>query len=44
MGSNASPFALERFVRGVILVVAGGYLVTHLGSHFGRLADRVMRS
>jgi uncharacterized membrane protein (DUF2068 family) len=34
----------ERFVRGVILVIAGAYLVTHLGSDFGRLADRVMRS
>ena len=36
--------AAERFVRGVILVIAGAYLVTHLGSDFGRLADRVMRS
>jgi uncharacterized membrane protein (DUF2068 family) len=36
--------ALERLVRGVILVVAGAYLVTHLGSDFGRLADRVMRA
>jgi len=36
--------AAERFVRGGILVVAGAYLVTHLGSDFGRLADRVMRS
>jgi uncharacterized membrane protein (DUF2068 family) len=36
--------ALERLVRGVILIVAGGYLVTHLGSDFGRLADRVMRA
>lgn len=36
--------AAERFVRGVLLVVAGGYLVTHLGSDFGRLADRVMRA
>lgn len=25
-------------------MVAGGYLVTHLGSDFGRLADRVMRA
>ena len=36
--------AAERFARGVILVVAGAYLVTHLGSDFGRLADRLMRS
>lgn len=31
-------------VRGVALVVAGAYLVTHLGSDFGRLADRAMRA
>lgn len=36
--------AAERFVRGVLLVIAGGYLVTHLGSDFGRLADRAMRA
>ena len=36
--------ALERLIRGVILVIAGGYLVTHLGSDFGRLADRLMRA
>jgi uncharacterized membrane protein (DUF2068 family) len=36
--------ALERLVRGVILIAAGGYLVTHLGSDFGRLADRLMRA
>jgi uncharacterized membrane protein (DUF2068 family) len=36
--------AAERFVRGVLLVVAGAYLVTHLGSDLGRLADRVMRA
>ena len=36
--------ALERLVRGVILLVAGAYLVTHHGSDFGRLADRVMRA
>ncbi len=36
--------ALERLVRGLLLLIAGGYLVTHLGSDFGRLADRVMRA
>ena len=36
--------ALERLVRGVLLLIAGAYLVTHLGSDFGRLADRVMRA
>lgn len=36
--------ALERMVRGVLLIAAGAYLVTHLGSDFGRLADRVMRA
>ena len=36
--------ALERVVRGLLLLIAGGYLVTHLGSDFGRLADRVMRA
>jgi uncharacterized membrane protein (DUF2068 family) len=30
--------------RGLVLLVAGGYLVTHLGSDFGRIADRVMRA
>ncbi len=36
--------AIERIARGLVLLVAGGYLVTHLGSDFGRLADRVMRA
>jgi uncharacterized membrane protein (DUF2068 family) len=36
--------ALERFVRGVLLLAAGAYLVTHLGSDLGRLADRAMRA
>jgi uncharacterized membrane protein (DUF2068 family) len=36
--------ALERFVRGIILIVAGAYLLTHLGSDLGRIADRVMRA
>jgi uncharacterized membrane protein (DUF2068 family) len=36
--------ALERLVRGVVLIVAGAYLLTHLGSDFGRIADRAMRA
>jgi len=36
--------ALERLGRGVLLIAAGGYLLTHLGSDFGRLADRLMRA
>ena len=36
--------AAERLVRGVLLLIAGAYLVTHLGSDFGRLADRLMRA
>jgi len=36
--------ALERLGRGVLLAVAGAYLVTHLGSDFGRLADRLIRA
>ena len=36
--------AVERLARGVVLLIAGGYLVTHLGSDFGRLSDRVMRA
>ena len=36
--------ALERLIRGVLLIAAGIYLLTHVGSDFGRLADRVMRA
>jgi len=36
--------ALERVVRGVLLIVAGVYLVTHLHSDFGRIADHLMRT
>jgi uncharacterized membrane protein (DUF2068 family) len=36
--------AAERFLRGLLLVAAGAYLVTHLGSDLGRIADRAMRS
>ena len=36
--------AAERLIRGVLLVVAGIYLVTHSHSDFGRLADRLARA
>src|SRR5436190_10487426 len=36
--------ALERAVRGLLLLVAGVYLLLHLNSDFGRLAERVIRS
>jgi uncharacterized membrane protein (DUF2068 family) len=36
--------AAERFLRGIVLLVAGAYLVTHSHSDLGRLADRAMRS
>jgi uncharacterized membrane protein (DUF2068 family) len=36
--------ALERLVRGVLLLAAGVYLLFHLNSDFGRLGERVMRS
>ena len=36
--------ALERCIRGVVLIAAGAYLLTHLGSDLGRIADRVMRA
>jgi uncharacterized membrane protein (DUF2068 family) len=36
--------AVERSVRGVILVVAGVYLLFHLSTDFGRLAERIIRS
>ncbi len=35
--------AAERFARGLLLLLAGGYLLTHLGSDFGRIAERLMR-
>ena len=35
--------ALERAVRGLLLLAAGGYLISHLGSDFGRVADHLMR-
>jgi len=36
--------AAERFLRGIVLFVAGAYLVTHSHSDLGRLADRAMRA
>lgn len=35
--------AAERFLRGVLLLAAGAYILTHLGSDFGRIAERLMR-
>jgi uncharacterized membrane protein (DUF2068 family) len=36
--------ALERIARGMLLLAAGVYLLFHLNSDFGRLAERVMRA
>jgi len=36
--------AVERSLRGVILVAAGVYLLFHLSTDFGRLAERIIRS
>ena len=36
--------ALERMLRGVILAAGGVYLLLHLGSDYGRLAERIMRA
>lgn len=36
--------ALERIVRGALLLAAGIYLLFHLNRDFGRLAERVMRA
>jgi uncharacterized membrane protein (DUF2068 family) len=36
--------ALERLVRGILLGAAGIYLLTHVTSDFGRLAERIMRA
>lgn len=35
--------AAERSVRGLFLIGAGIYLLLHLGSDFGRVADHLMR-
>jgi uncharacterized membrane protein (DUF2068 family) len=36
--------AIERTLRGVLLVAAGVYLLFHLSTDFGQLAERVIRS
>ena len=36
--------AAERVLRGTLLVGAGLYLFSHLGSDFGRVAERIMRA
>jgi uncharacterized membrane protein (DUF2068 family) len=36
--------ALERIVRGLILLAAGIYLLSHVGSDLGKTADRIMRA
>ena len=36
--------ALERIVRGLLLLAAGIYLLSHLGSDLGKTADRIMRA
>jgi uncharacterized membrane protein (DUF2068 family) len=36
--------AIERGVRGLLLLAAGVYLLLHLKSDFGRLAERVIRA
>jgi uncharacterized membrane protein (DUF2068 family) len=35
--------AAERLLRGVLLLAAGAYILTHVGSDFGRIAERLMR-
>ena len=35
--------AAERFLRGLLLLGAGAYLLTHVGSDLSRLADHLMR-
>ena len=36
--------AIERSLRGALLVAAGIYLLFHLSTDFGRLAERILRS
>jgi uncharacterized membrane protein (DUF2068 family) len=36
--------AAERLLRGVLLFAAGLYLLFHLSTDFGRLAERIIRS
>ena len=33
--------AAERILRGLLLLVAGGYLLTHLGTDFGKIANHL---
>jgi uncharacterized membrane protein (DUF2068 family) len=35
--------ALERSIRGLLLLAAGVYLLFHLSTDFGRLAERIIR-
>ena len=36
--------AIERSLRGLLLLAAGTYLLFHLSTDFGRLAEQIMRS
>jgi uncharacterized membrane protein (DUF2068 family) len=36
--------AIERSVRGVLLLAAGSYLLLHLSTDLGQLAERIIRS
>jgi uncharacterized membrane protein (DUF2068 family) len=36
--------AAERFLRGLVLLAAGAYLLTHQHSDFGRIADHAARA
>ena len=36
--------AAERTLRGLILLAAGGYLLTHRSSHFGSIANHLART
>jgi len=36
--------AVERIVRGLLLGAGGVYLLSHVGSDFGRLAEHIMRA
>src|SRR2546429_3993929 len=36
--------AIERSLRGVLLLAAGTYLLFHLSTDFGQLAERIIRS
>jgi uncharacterized membrane protein (DUF2068 family) len=36
--------AIERLVRGILLLAAGSYLLLHLSTDLGQLAERIIRS